>query len=408
MLKIDKIEKLLFDFFKEDQIKEIKKNFAGIDSKKLTSYLKDSGKPVETYENEGFKSKLQIDFLITYANAVLSKSQLIEFLLNGAELLKSFGEFEIAIGIFDEILQKASTDPKLINLRSNCILAKADIFQRQAKWDESLFYLKKARKEFEINNDIKGTAKCENLLGTIYGERGNIKKAKAHFEKSLSLLSSSKDKNLTGMLEINLGIINDIQGNYDDSYSFLHRALIKFEQLQDQKRIAEIRHNLGMLFMHKGEYDSAVTEFDKSISVSLKPGFLSILGLAYLSKSYVYTQLNDFFLASAFIDKAMEVCYALNDRLSMADIYKIKGIIERNLRNFKLSENYLLTSIRINQELFNKLNEAESLYELGILYTEMDIKEKAKQCFGDSSKYFNSINSHTMVTKLQNHILQLS
>ena len=74
----------------------------------------------------------------------------------------------------------------------------------------------------------------------------------------------------------------------------------------------------------------------------MNSGYNPTLGLSYLSKAYIYTLLHDYQLASAFADKAMEVCNRLNDRLSIADIYKIKGIVERSLKNYSAAENYLL------------------------------------------------------------------
>jgi tetratricopeptide (TPR) repeat protein len=103
----------------------------------------------------------------------------------------------------------------------------------------------------------------------------------------------------------------------------------------------------------------------------------------------------------------MEICYNLNDRLSIADIYKIKGIIERNLSNFKLAENYLLTSLRINRELNNALNRAETLFELGNLYIDMGQKNKALENFLASMEYFQNINLTGMIKKLKEAILQI-
>jgi tetratricopeptide (TPR) repeat protein len=136
-------------------------------------------------------------------------------------------------------------------------------------------------------------------------------------------------------------------------------------------------------------------------------GFLSKLGIDYLSKAFIFTQLKDYQLASAFADKAMEICDKLNDRLSIADIYKIKGIIERSLNNYKLSESHLLTSLRINQELSNGLNKAETLYELGKLYVDMNQKNKALEVFKSSLEYFRNINSSGMVSRLKKAVLQL-
>jgi tetratricopeptide (TPR) repeat protein len=242
----------------------------------------------------------------------------------------------------------------------------------------------------------------------LYGEQGDLKKALNHFEKSLSFLNTSKNNALVGMLEINLGIICNMQGNVDQAFTYFQRALVKFEQTQSINRIAEIRHNLGMLFTQKGEFDSALTEFDKSISLSAEAGLLSKLGISFLGKASIFIQLKDFNLAAGFADKAMEICYKLNDRLSMADIYKVKGVIERFRGNLKLAENYLLTSLRINQELSNALNSAETLAELGYLYVHMGQNNKALENFLSALDYYKSINMSGMVKKLKDAIHQIN
>lgn len=399
---------LLPDFFENEQVKEIKKFLSVTNSKDLSAYLEDADKPVFKTKEEIQIDRLHIDFLVTYADSVLPLGDSIQFLLSSAEISKGVGEYEYALSIYDSIAFRCGDSAKFSNIKSNSFLCKADIYRKQAKWDECLFFLKKAKKEFEKRDDLKGSAKCENLLGIIYGERGNIKKAKSHFENSLELSIRTKDKNMSGMLEMNLGIINSILGYFDASYSLLNRALVKFEQFKDIRRIAEIRHNLGMLFLHQNNYNEAIIEFDKSIMNAEKSGNFGLLGLAYLNKSYLYTQMNEFYLASIFADRALEICSGLNDRLSVADIYKIKGIVERNLKNYKLAENYLLTSVRINQELVNPLNEAESMYELGLLFAEQNLKVKSKECLQAAAKYFRSINSKHMINKLQKQILQLS
>ena len=45
-----------------------------------------------------------------------------------------------------------------------------------------------------------------------------------------------------------------------------------------------------------------------------------------------------------------------NDRLTTADLYKIKGLIEMQLNNYTMAESYFLSSCRINKELDNQLN----------------------------------------------------
>jgi tetratricopeptide (TPR) repeat protein len=383
-----KIEKIVIPYFSTDEIIEIKKLLSVSENKQLVS-------------------RAQIDLLITYAEKTLSSNKLIQFLLILGETIKSSGEYDAAVSIFNSLLTAAGNERRLSNIKINCYLAIADIYEKQAYWKESLVFVNKAKKAFTIKNDNKGIAFCENFLGTIYGERGNIKKAKSHFELSLSLLNPANDKTLFGMLEINLGILNNMQGNFDEAFTCFRRALVIFEQTLDLNRIAELRHNLGMLYTQKGDYKSALSEFDKSIALSTELGFISKIGIAYLSKAFIFTQLKDYPLASVFASRAMEICSKLNDRLSMADIYKIQGIIERNQSNYKLSENYFLTSIRLNQDLSNDLNKAETLYELGKLYVDMNQNNMGLDVFKSALDYFRNINSLGMVRKLKEEILRL-
>jgi len=97
----------------------------------------------------------------------------------------------------------------------------------------------------------------------------------------------------------------------------------------------------------------------------------------------------------------MEICFKLNDRLSIADIYKIKGIIERKVKNYKGAENYLLSSLRINEELENILNQAETSFELGVLYLELNKKKEAGKHLNFALDYYKKQKASSMISKIQ-------
>lgn len=398
----DIVKNILSNYFDKNQIKEFKK----IVFRSYKSGIKHKNKiPVSYKQQPG--SNLQentyllfIDLLLTFATDNLNKAKLIELMLYLGETCIAHGELEIASQIYTQILSKINNEDRLENIAGHSLLALSEINSRQAKWDKSINFINQAKKNFSKQNDIKGIAKCNNMLGTIYGDRGNIKKAKEYFENSLSLLSLQADIALIGMIETNIGILNSIKGDYNESLLYYQRALIKYEQIKDVLRMSQLRHNLGMLYTQKGEYETALIEFDRSVALSIKAGFLPNLALSYLSKSYVYAKSNDLPLASAFADKSLELCRKLNDRLSIADIYKIKGIIERKLRHYDLSENYFLTSLRINTELENILNHAETMAELGELYIEIHKKEEANKCLKAALKDYKKMGADLHIKEI--------
>lgn len=405
---VNMIDKLLQNYFKPNELAEYRKILIknSEEKKPFKSSLNISAK--NQLDSEIAPSKnfhASVNFLITFAESRLNRQKFLEFLQNLGELSISQGELITATEIYNFIINLVEEDPKQENTYAHALLALGDINGRYAEWEKSISYIKKAKKLLLKHKDYKGCFRCENLLGTIAGDRGNLKQANKHFEKSFTYLRNKKDDALIGILEINLGIINNIQGNFDAAYNYYQRALIKFEQSQDFKRITEIRHNLGMLFTEKGEYKAAMTEFDLSIYSALKAGYLPTLALSYLEKAFICTKLEDYPLASAFADKSLEICFKLNDRLSIADIYKIKGIVERSIGNYKGAENYFLSSLRINEEVENDLNQAETSFELGILYVKQNRKEEAVKYLNFSLDYYRKQNAHALVRKIQDILL---
>ncbi len=349
----------------------------------------------------GSQIRYQVDLLITFAESRYSTEQLIEFLLYLGQLTITSGENQIAIEIYERIINLCDGKPGTADIMANAFLSIGEIYSRQAQWDMSVTNLDRAIKIFQEENDVKGSIQCQNIFGTIQGDQGNLERAKEHFENALMSLEGINDTALVGKIEINLAILNNMQSNYNEAISYLKRALLNFEKLGDLKRISEVKHNLGMVYSKKKEYTAAISEFDYSIDASLRSNYLQNLGITYISKAYVYTHLKDFVLAEAFSNKAMEIAHKVNDKLSIADVYKVKGIISRNRRQFELAENSLLTSYRLNKELSNKLNLAETAQELGLLYKLKRDSEKSNQYFNEALSYFRKINSVSDILELE-------
>lgn len=400
------LEKILSVYFDKQFISEYKKSFQKTKIKENKTAAGDEAKAQLTKKipfNGDYQSR--IDLIITLAVSRLDKMKFIEFLLHLGEFSISQGEFGTALHIYERVLSESISGNGLESFSAYAYLAMGDLYSRMADWENSINLISKASELFEKQKDFKGLARSENLLGTIYGDKGDINQAQYHFELSLSYLDPKKDEALIGMLEINLGVLNNIQGNYNTALSYYQRALIKFEQSQDMRRIAELKNDLGLLYTLKGDYDEAALEYDKSIAISLNINYLYALGVSYLSKGFIFAQTGDFILADAFTDKAMDIAHKINDRLSVADIYKIKGIIDRKQKKYISAENYFKTSIRINQELENIMNEAETCYELSLLYIETGKNTEARDQLSTALGNYKKINNPVMMEKI-NSLLQ--
>ncbi len=382
------IDSILNSFFGKEEITTI--------TDQLFAYPEEepvNSKQSPVYERSKDENRLLYDILITSAQNRLSASDFIEFQKSFADTITGFGDYDFALSLYELLIKQIKTEPEFITLKAEVYLALGNILRIQAKWQTAKTYIKKAKKIFNELNEIEGLVNCENLLGTLHGECGEISEAKHHFELALGYLDTADDINLKSKIEINLGIINNIQGNPVIAIQYFKKSLKYFLQKKNFARISEIKHNMGMAYIKMNEFEKAFDEFDQSIAVSITNNNQTMLGISYLSKGYLHALCKQFTLADYFLDLSMNICMENGDNLSIADIYKTRGIIHKSKNDFKLSEAYFLTSMRINKELGNELNEAETAAELALLYKENSDTEKSKLHFNRAINYYKKINA---------------
>jgi tetratricopeptide (TPR) repeat protein len=366
-------------------------------SDKITGMINDFYRNQLQTEINNCSERIRIDRTVTFSEKKLQADKFYRFLLDLSQLCLSRGRLNLA----NELFKKAKRNSNNTLHKAESLLGLADVFSRRADWQRSLVTIEEAESIYIDLNDNSGLAKCENILGSIYGERGDLTKAKDYFLNALSLINSEEDLEFAAALESNLGVLGNIQENADASIKHLTNALVSYNKLGNNRRIAEIKHNIGMVHLEAGDYESALAAFDEGIEIAKQGRFISILALIYLAKSQVLIETDDIYYASEFADKALDISNSTDDKLTSADSYRVKGIIERHKKNFNAAETYLLTSLRINTKLKNEQNIAVTSLDLAVLYEEKNNSQSKKSYLTSALNYFKQINALKEVKKIE-------
>ncbi|MBN1302602.1 MAG: tetratricopeptide repeat protein [Melioribacteraceae bacterium] len=395
----DDLIQIIGNYFPRVEALEFSRNFL-IDTefrKDEISRLSDIDRSQLEFQVKPAKNRFHIDRTITIAKKKLRSEEYSNLLIKLSELCVTHGMMNFA----REIVAKISNESRLRNVIAKSLLVNSDIYARRGNWNNSLVEVRKARKIFEEEKDLLGLANCENITGTIYGERGNLIKAKEYFERSLKLAEEVKDKKLTAMLLINLGIIHNIYEDYDAALDHFNDALRKLEEIGDLRRIAEVRHNIGMMYKEQKYYHSALQQFDSAISIAIRNEYHPILAISYISKAEILLGLEEYNFAAAVSEKAMEVAHLLEDKITIAEVYKLQGIINRYLNHYNASENNLLSALRINKKLDIQLNIAECYFELSVLYSELNNTYEEKKNLSMALEYYRKINAQEHIKNIE-------
>ncbi len=352
-----------------------------------------------------FTSKIRsiADRIMTFAREKLDDNKYYSFLVEFGKLMITEGEFFLASEIFSNVLRYSTQkeDLKEYEIDANINLAK--IYYYQANWSSALSHLNVANALIKNINNKKAMAQYDHLIGVITFHKGDLKNAKSIFKHALSYLDQNQDLLLVGNLEIALGNISDAEGFQNDAINYYQSCLTKFQVIGDNRRIAEVRNNLGMVYTKQKEYEFALVEFDQCIKVATEGRYLPILGIAYLNKALVYIEINELKLSAFYASKAMDVCYQVNNTVAIADIYKLKGIIARKQFEFQLAEEYFKASLRLNNELNHELNFAETAVELGLLYQELNIDKSYEFYFNKALEYYEKIGAKEKVAEIKGY-----
>ncbi len=401
------IKEILTNYLDEETVENFYRSLEGNPGSKEKDILEDYLQ-LDAEINGGKDKRAQIDMIITFAEEKLEKEKLSQLLLQLGKLMIDNGELDIAEEINKDLISKPSKNPLLDRIKADALLAMAKINWQQSIWDQSLRYTRKAYYIFTNLNDNIGCARCENMLGTIYGERGEIDKATAHFERGKAYLYNNQDPETEAMFQTNLGILYNMQGNYPQALKNYRNSLRIYKKLKNARLIARVTHNMGMVKTKMENYEGALEDFNNSINISLQHNFLSNCAISYIAKAYIYAKTNRSELAEVFTDKAMEIAYKLNDTLSIADIYRVKALIQKNLGNLEFSEELFENSLRLNKDKQNKINEAEASEELAEVYKAGNKTDEAKNHIKKAIKYYRKIKADKKVENMKNYLQNIS
>lgn len=401
----NEVQDLLKDYFSDS---ELFKLFDQADSSKHTNQF--DKKIDELYKKQldisldEASERIFLDRTLTIAEKKLASEKFCALAVELGNICIYSGKINFAQEIFNKIIKKTGNTL----YKAKALMGLSDIYSRKANWTRSIMLATEAESIYKELEDKTGVANCYNLLGAISGEMGEISQAKDYFSQSLLAADELNNTELHAKVETNLGVINSILGNTEKAIEHLEAAMNVYREQNDIRRQSESYLNIGLNYLQSSDLKSADEAFNKGISIALDNQFLIPLAMLYLAKAQLLLKTKDLFHAELFADKALSLSHLLDDKLTVADIYRIRGVIAREKLEYQTAESYLMIGLRINTKQRNALNIAECSFELGILYKAQLKNEQSNLYFNQAVDYFTRCKAEDKIIKIKNLMNQPS
>lgn len=180
-----------------------------------------------------------------------------------------------------KMLEKDKSD-KYYSLLSNMAIA----YKQANDFDNSLAALIEVKNYFKDKEALKSQAIVENNIGELYRENfKDYAKAKEHYKRAERLNLKINEKQGLSQNYHNLSLLFEAEKQLDSAFVYIDKAIKIKQESGDLGGQAISNHALGTIQISAGEYDDAITSFQKSLDISttygITPGlYFANMGIA--------------------------------------------------------------------------------------------------------------------------------
>jgi diguanylate cyclase (GGDEF)-like protein len=165
-------------------------------------------------------------------------------------------------------LKAISANPNKMSLEIGYVFMNlADLYHLSGKLLASMDYLSKAAIIFKKHDQQSDFMDCYEKLGAISLEQKDIKKAQQWLQRNHDYRFEHND--IEGMARsfLHFAELNKLENKFEDAISMYIQALEKASEVDNQFLIAEIRYDLGQIYLLNNQQQQARDEFQQALLI---------------------------------------------------------------------------------------------------------------------------------------------
>jgi len=255
-----------------------------------------------------------------------------------------------------------------------------------------------------LGNDILA-ADALNTLGGLALRTGAMEDARAHFLQALELGGQSRE--LRARIEQNLGILANIKGDLETAVSHYERSVESYLATNDEHGCATAYVNLGIAHTDLRQYDWADSYFSKSFEIAERAGDAHLQGMCLVNHAEAHFVRGRYEEARRNAEAALAIFDQLDSRADKSEAYKMIGMVYRETARPGLAESRLRTAIELAVSAGSVLNEAEAAQELALLMQAMGRNQDALTLLNTAHRLFGRLDARVDLVHVGGKVSEL-
>ena len=190
---------------------------------------------------------------------------------------------------------------------------------------------------------------------------------------------------------IELGNVYNQWGELEKSIEYYTKALVELEKLSDFSELARAYNNIGDSYLKMKKWDEAIENFDKCQEAAKKIGNQGHVAWANFNSAEALAYKGELEEAERRTDIALKICEAQDDKIGMNGVFKAKGIIFRIKKDWDKAVENINKSVVILEMLDIPYDLANTYFELGRTYEEMEESMAAISSYSMAKDLFKNV-----------------
>lgn len=309
------------------------------------------------------------------------------------------------------LLAKAEKEDK-ISLQGYALNALGVIYRDISQYEKAIAYHEKTEGLAIAYNRIELQIISLNMLGVVYRRMDVVKPALDYHSKALELANSIKNK--SKRVKLSIAVSQNSMGNiylalkqYDLAIEQFKKSLsIEIEE-DNNLGLAINYHNIGYAEEAKGNNEEALINYQKSLDYNNKID--SELGrvICYNSIGNIYLNQRKYKEAEELIDEALEKALGIGDQFYIASSYNNLGRLKMEKGFLKVAENNLMLGLQTAETYNLKSSVVSAKKLLSDLYNKKGDFKRSLTYYKEAIDLENTISNERNVQYANDIILEL-
>ncbi len=326
------------------------------------------------------------------------------------ELLQKIGELSYELSMWDtaessfkRLLELAEED----ETEAICLRMLGHVYRDTQRFDEAEDNYRRSLELSERIGDKEGMIESHNGLGYIRWRKGTFSNSLEHYERSIVVAEDGGLEEMLALTYIDIGNTYGYIGHHDRAIEYYEKSIPALTKRNSWRELSRVYNNLGDQHLKKGNWERSVENFDRTREYADKIGNKLYKIWATFNQAEALAWSGDTISAEKRFQDANNMMVNIDDVIGDYLCHHTKGVIKRMEGDHDSALKSMEDALDVISDLELPFTKAETWYDMGNIYLDMDQTEDALEQYEKAKEVFEKMGAESYLEKVERRLSEL-